>query len=108
MADHTFESLSKKKIDDLRAIAKELEHEAVQGFTQLRKNELIVALCKALGIDAQAHHHVVGVDKGAIKEKIAALKVERDAALEAKDSRKLKITRRKIHRLKHKLRAATI
>ncbi len=54
------------------------------------------------------HHGVVGVDKGALKAQIRELKAKRDAALEAHDPTALKRIRRKIHRLKHKIRAATV
>jgi len=108
MAEHSFESLKKKTIADLREIAKGLGHEAVQGYTQLRKDELLMAVCTALGVDPKEHHHVVGIDKKAIKGRIQELKGERDAAIEAGDRVKLKRARRRIHRLKHQLRAATI
>ena len=45
------------------------EHEALQGYTQLNKEHLLVALSKALGIQHE-HHDVVGVDKAAIKARI--------------------------------------
>jgi hypothetical protein len=108
MAEHSFESLRKKTIADLREIAKGLEHEAVQGYTQLRKDELLLALCKALDIDAREHHHVVGIDKKAVKQRIRELKGEREAAIEAKDAAQLRRVRRKIHKLKHQLRAAMV
>ena len=108
MADHSFESLKKKTIAELREIAKELEHEAVEGYTQLRKDDLLMAVCRAVGIDPKDHHHVVGVDKKALKDQIRELKTQRDAALEAKDPVQLKRIRRKIHRRKHQLRAATL
>ena len=47
-------------------------------------------------------------DKAALKTKIQEVKVKRAAALEAHDSRQLKITRRKIQRLKRKIRAHTV
>ena len=106
MAEFTFDQLKKKKIADLREIAKGIEHEAVKGYTQLRKDELLVALCKAVGIDPRHHKHVEGLDKGAIKKQIATLKGERDAALAARDRVKLHRVRRRIHKLKHQLRAA--
>jgi hypothetical protein len=108
MAEYTFEQLRAKKVADLREIAKGIEHPAVQGYTQLRKDQLLVALCKAIGIDAHEHHRAVGIDKGAIKKQIAALKGERDAALAAKDGEKLHRVRRRIHKLKHQLRAAAL
>ena len=108
MADHSFESLKKKTIAELREIAKELKHEAVKGYTQLRKDELLLAICKAVGVDPKEHHHVVGIDKKAIKNQIKELKGKRAEAVEAKDAVQLKRVRRKIHKLKHQLRAATI
>ena len=72
--EHTFEDLKKRTVADLREIAKDLEHEAVQGYSQLNKEHLLVALCKALGIDAHKHHDVVGIDKASIKVKIRKLK----------------------------------
>jgi len=104
--EHTYEELKKKTVDDLRAIAKEIDHEAVRGYSQLKKEHLIPALCKALGIDAREHHVAHGIGKAKVKAEIRALKVERDKFLEARDSRGLKQVRRKIHRLKHRLRAA--
>jgi len=44
---HTYEELKKKKVAELREIAKGLEHEAVKGYTQLNKDHLLKALCKA-------------------------------------------------------------
>ena len=105
---HTYEELHKKTLAQLREIAKDLDHEAVQGHTQMNKDHLLPALCKALGIDAHEHHHVVGINKAAIKAQIKQLKVERAKALEAHDHKQLKIVRRKIHRCKRQIRAATV
>src|SRR5688572_17091215 len=49
---HTYEELKKKTVAELRDIAKDIEHEAVQGFTQMNKDHLLPAICKALGIEA--------------------------------------------------------
>ncbi len=35
----------------------------MQGYTQLNKEHLLVALCKALNIPIHEHHDAVGVDK---------------------------------------------
>lgn len=105
---YTFEELKKKTVADLRKIAAEIEHEAVQGYTQLNKDHLLDALCTALGIDKHAHHEVVGVDKTKIKKKIRALKKKRDQALEAKDHAALKEVRKAIKHQKKILRKATI
>ena len=105
---HTFEELSGKTIAELREVAKEIENEALKGYSSMHKADLLKAVCTALGLEDYVHHEVVGVEKGAIKTKIKALKVERQAALEAHDHAKLKITRRKIHRLKRNLRRNTV
>lgn len=104
---HTFEELKHKTVAELRELAKGSEHEALQGYTQLNKEHLLVALAKALGIQHE-HHDVVGVDKAAIKARIRELKVKRDAALGAHDHAQLKIVRRNIHRLKRQIHKATV
>ncbi len=105
---HTYDELHKMTVAQLREVAAGIDHEAVQGATQMNQEHLLLALCKALGIESHAHHEVVGVNKAAVKVQIRALKVERDAALEAHDSKQLKRVRHKIHRLKHQLRRATV
>lgn len=106
--EHTYEELKHKTVAELREIASGLEHEAVKGYTQLNKEHLLEALCKALNIDMYVHHEVVGIDKTAIKTKIKELKKKRAEALEAHDRAQLKIVRRKIHRLKRTLRRAMV
>ena len=105
--EYTFEQLKHKTVVELREIAKGIEHEAVQGYTQLNKEHLLVAISKALGIQHE-HHEVVGVDKAAIKSRIKALKSRRDAALTAHDHAALKKARRGIHRLKRQIHKATV
>jgi len=105
---YTYEELHAKTLGDLREIAKGIEHDAVRGFTQLNKEHLLPAICKALGIESHAHHHVVGIEKGTMKAKIRQLKKGRDEALEAHDHAQLKLIRRQIHRLKRRIRAATV
>jgi hypothetical protein len=102
---HTYEELKGKTIQDLREIAKDVQHDAVQGFSQMNKEHLLPALCKALGIDTHGHHHVQGIDKAAIKVKMRELKQKRDAALEAHDHDGLRNVRRQIHRLNRQIRA---
>src|SRR5205807_6441675 len=105
---YTNKELKHKTPAELRDIAKNLDHEAVQGYTQLNKEHLVVAICKALNIDIHEHHDVVGIDKAAIKTRIKALKTKRDAALSAHDHKQLKIARRGIHRLKRQIHKATV
>lgn len=104
---HTYEDLKGKTVQELRDIAKEVQHEAVQGALQMNKEHLLPALCKALGIDTHAHHQVLGIDKPAIKVKMRELKKQRDAALEAHDGGQLKSLRRQLHRLNRQIRAHT-
>ena len=102
---YTYEELKGKTLAELREIAQTVEqHEAVQGFSQMNKDHLLPALCKALGIDAHVHHHVVGIDKPALKAKIKALKAQRGKALEAHDHALLKNVRRQIHRINRDIR----
>jgi hypothetical protein len=105
--EYTFEQLKHKTVAELREIAKGNEHEALQGYTQLNKEHLLVALSKALGIQHE-HHDVVGVDKAAIKARIREVKKKRDEALAAHDRAQLKIARRTIHRLKRRINKATV
>jgi hypothetical protein len=104
---HTYEELKHKTVADLREIAKGIDHEAVQGYTQMNKDHLLVALSKALGLQHE-HHDVVGVDKSDIKAKIRELKTQRAAAIAAHDHAQLKVVRRTIHRLKRRIHKATV
>jgi hypothetical protein len=107
MAEYTYEQLRHKTVADLREIAKGIEHEAVQGYTQLNKEHLVVAISRALGIQHE-HHDVVGVDKAAIKVQIKELKKKREEALSTHDHVQLKVVRRTIHRLKRRIHKATV
>jgi hypothetical protein len=105
----TYEELRHKTVAELREIAKGIEHEAVQGHTQMNKEHLIPAICVALGIDTHAHHHLAaGFDKNALKDRIRTLKAERGKALEAHDSARVKQLRREIHSLNHRIRAHVV
>ena len=106
--EYTFKELGEKTAAELKEIASKIEHEAVRGYTQLNKPHLIEAICNALGIDMHEHHRAVGIDKAKIKSTIRALKVERQAAIEAKDYAKLKTVRKEIKGLKKKLRKALV
>ena len=103
----TYHELKGKTVGDLREIAKGIEHEAVQGYSQLNKDHLLVALCTALGISSHEHHAVGGFDKSASKAKMRELRKERDAAIEAGDGAKLKAVRRQLHGLNRVVRRHT-
>jgi hypothetical protein len=101
---HTYEELKKKTLAELRDIAKDVQHDAVKGFTQMNKDHLLPALCTALGIDAHAHHAAHGELKVATRARLRELRSKRHQALEAHDHDALKAIRREYHHLNHKLR----
>ena len=106
--EYTFKQLKSKTVAQLKEIASGIEHEAVQGYTQLTKEPLLKAALKAHNIDMHEHHDVVGVDKSSLKKQMKELKKERDKFLEAHDSKHLKTVRREIKKLKNKLRRAIV
>lgn len=108
MTEHTWDSLHKLTVTKLRQIAKELDYEELHGYRTMHKEQLLPALCHALGIEDHAHHEIVGIDKTAVKARIRELKTQRDAAIAVHDSAELKRIRRRIHRLKRRLHRATV
>ena len=70
---HTYEELKAKTVAELREIATD----SVQGASQMNKEKLLPALCKALGIETHAHHEVHGIDKSSVKARMRELKAER-------------------------------
>jgi len=102
---HTYHELRQMTVVQLRELAKELNHEAVQGFSQMNKDHLLPAICRALNIDTLEHHTATGVDKPTIKAKIRQLKHDRDRALDAHDHVLLKNIRRQMHALNRQIRA---
>lgn len=105
MAQYDYQELKHTKVADLREIASKLDP-PVEGYTQLNKDHLIEKICAQLGIEMHEHHEVRGIDKAPIKKQIRELKRTRDEAIAAKDSGKLKETRRRIRSLKRRLHAA--
>ena len=103
---YTFEQLSDMTVAQLRDIAKDVEHDAVKGFSTMHKEKLLPALCQALGIESHKHHTVVGINKSQIKLQIREMKKKRDEALAGKDTTKFREALREIHHLKNRLRHA--
>jgi hypothetical protein len=102
---YTYQELKHKTIQELREIAKGVAaQEAVQGYSQMNKDHLLPALCKALGVDAREHRAAAGIDKPAIKAEMRELRKKRDAALAAHDHTALKSVRRQIHHLNRQIR----
>jgi len=103
---HTFEELHGMTVAQLRDIAKDVQHEALQGFMTMHKDHLLPALCKALNIEGHAHHIARLADKTKVKTQIRALKKQRDAAHAAHDAKKIADIRPLLHGLRRKLRKA--
>jgi hypothetical protein len=90
-------------VAELREIAKGTEREEFKGVATMHKEKLLPLLCKALNVELP-HHHVVGINKTEIKQKIRALKAQRDEALKKKEKESLRTIREQIHNLKRELR----
>lgn len=103
---HTYEELKKKTVAELREMAKGLEHEAVQGYTQMNKDHLLPALCTALGIDAHEHYAAALAEKSALKATMRELREQRAKARDAGDHGLLKSIRRQYHGINHELRTS--
>lgn len=101
-----YQELKVKTIAELREFATGVE--GLTGYTQMRKDKLLETICEHLNIALHDQHRVVGVDKSALKREIRALKAKRDEALNQSDRAELVRARRKIHRLKRRLRRATV
>ena len=95
--------LEKMTVKELREMAKEMP--GITGVHGMKKDELIVEIKKVKGI---ADEPVKKADANIadLKQKIKALKVQRQEALEAKDKKKATIFKRRISRLKKKTRRA--
>ncbi len=104
--NYTYEELSKKTVAQLRELASGIEHEALQGYTQLHKADLLSKLSEALDVPMHAQHEATEVNKGQIKSQIRKLKAERDQALDSKNSQKLREVRAELKLLKRRLRKA--
>jgi hypothetical protein len=103
---HTYEELKKKTVAELRELASTLQHEAVQGYTQLNKDHLLPALCKALGIEAHEHHAAIDAQKNIIKQQMREIKAASEQARATGDRDALHRLRRQYHGLNHALRTS--
>jgi hypothetical protein len=77
----------------------------VTGLSAKKKDELVEIYAAKLGVEKHAHAEL-GIDRTVVKQKIRALKKERDEALEARDRDRLREIRHAIHKQKHILRRA--
>ena len=96
-----YNDLKHKTVTELREIAQ--EHSEIEGAIGMKKEDLIDALCKVMGIE-KVHALPTGLGRHALKERIHALKKKRNEALAAHDPKALKRARTLIRRTKHRLR----
>jgi hypothetical protein len=93
--------LEKMTVKELREMAKDIPQ--IVGVHGMKKEELIVEIKKVKGIvDEPLKKADASIAQ--LKQNIRALKIERQAALEAKDKKKATIFRRRISKLKKKTR----
>ncbi len=104
---HTYEELHAMTVVQLRALADGIDHEAVKGHSTMHKEKLLPAICVALGIEAHAHHSVVGIDKARMKAQIRELKGKKGEALANGDRKGFKEILHQIHQLKKTIRKST-
>ena len=93
--------LEKMTVKDLREMAKEMPE--ISGVHGMKKEELIVAIKKVKGIKDEPVKKA-DASVAELKNKINALKKERQAALETKNKKMATIYKRRISRLKKKTR----
>ena len=96
--------LEKMTVTDLREMAKEIPE--IAGVHGMKKEELIVAIKKSKGIVDEPVKKT-DASLGEIKQKIKAVKAQRQTAIEAKDKKMATIYKRRIAKLKKKSRRAT-
>jgi hypothetical protein len=90
-------------VKELREMAKEIPQ--ISGVHGMKKEDLIIAIKKAKGFK-EAPLKKADATVTELKKKIRALKIERQAALEARDKKMATIYKRRISRLKKKTRRA--
>ena len=95
--------MEKMTVKELRELAKDIP--GITGVHAMKKEELLAGIKEARGIKDEPVKHATSSTRE-LKQKIKALKAERQAALEAKDKKKATIFRRRISRLKKKTRRA--
>ena len=107
MSEETTETtekpLEKMTVKELREVAKDIP--GIVGVHGMKKDELLVAIKEARGIKDEPVKKADASVKE-IKDKIRALKAQRQAAIEGKDKKMATIYKRKISRLKKKTRRA--
>ncbi len=81
-------------------------HSELKGVHGMKKPELVEALAKIMGIEKPHAHYSDEVvhTKEALKQRIRALKGQREGLIAARDRKSLHTLRREIHRLKRRIK----
>lgn len=99
------ESLQKMTVKELRKFA--LGIEGITGVHVMKKEELIVAIKDAKGIEDKPSEKIAAEHISALKSKIRDLRAKKEEAHEAGDKKRTKVLQRKINRMKKKTRRAS-
>ena len=60
--DYDYDALHSMNVHQLQEIAENIDHQAVHGFTTMHKEELLHALCQALGMPAGTGAPIVALN----------------------------------------------
>ena len=90
---YTYHDLKQKTVQELRDIAKDVQHDAVQGYSQMNKDHLLPALGKHDGLtDSIVHQHAVRqAGEGVMRCQVPQLLVGGLEVLGADDHRLLQV-----------------
>ena len=94
--------LEKMTAKELREYGLELGH--IVGVHSMNKEELLVAIKGALGIDDESGSKLFAKEIAKVKAEIKELKAKRDQARESGEKKQVDVFRRRIGRLKKKTR----
>ncbi len=106
-----FRQLQKLPVTKLKEKALEKYHDELTGVHGMSKTQLLEAICPLLGISYEEvvkGAHKPAIDKKELKTKIKALKTQKAQVLtdQNRDSKQLKVLRRRIKIIKRTLRRA--
>jgi hypothetical protein len=95
-----------EKMTVLKLREEALKYPQIEAVHGKQKEQLMVEIAAALGIDRPHSHFSQNVvqTKSELKHKIHELKVEREKLIAAHDHKKLHEVRREMHELKHTIR----
>jgi hypothetical protein len=96
-----YHELEKKTVIELREMI--AQYPDVTGASGMKKAVLVDLLAGRLGI-AKPHAEATASNKAAIKARLHALRKKRDEAIAQKDRAALRLTRRRMHQLRRRLR----